>query len=334
MIDRQIKFARRVRSATQKGRAVKRRSYQGIELRIDRPQGFVQNGKDAAGNSWQRTFRVDYGYIPGTKGGDGDGIDVYVGHVENATLAYWVLQRRPDGGFDEYKLMLGFLDRRSAKAMWEAHTPAKFYGGMATTSMGVVKALLGVEPMAIHKARTDLLTAMTMAHESEEDAPPPAVTDRMAQLAADLVAKYPELAKRDVAAVAKAEDERRYVLGIVLEPDIVDAQGDTYDADTIERAAHIYLARFRNAGLMHNQLVNHLVELVESYVAPCDLTVGDRVIKQGTWLAGFVINDDELWAQVKSGALGGLSIGGVAQKVDPVTGEPIPPPPELARFSP
>jgi len=392
MIERQIKVAQRVRSALAKGRPVKRAKFQDIELRIDRPAGYVQQGKDAAGNKWERTFKVDYGYIPGTAGGDGDGVDVYLGPASNAPLAYWVIQRTAAGGFDEYKLMLGFLDRRSAKAMWEAHTPAKFYGGMTTTSMGVVKALLGVEPVAIHKARTDLMVALTKSEDRstasllleagppmewsgsvaqilgevrrkkieelwsalsaeqkamveqawnaymdtlyEEDEPTPApVRERMEQVAADLVAKYPELAKRDgLLSVEKASEEQRYVLGVVLTPDEVDAQGDTYDAPTVERAAHLYLAKFRNRGLQHQQLVNHYVDLVESYIAPCDITFGSRTVKAGTWLAAFVVHDDEIWQAVKRGELGGLSIGGVATKVDPATGEVIAPPPDMARL--
>jgi len=58
------------------------------------------------------------------------------------------------------------------------------------------------------------------------------------------------------------------------------------------------------------------VRPAESYLAPCDFTLGDGdnsydIIK-GTWLLGTRIVDDELWKQVKAGELGAYSIGGTA----------------------
>lgn len=338
-LQRVVKRAQREAGILKARQKVKRVAYQGIELRIDRPKGYTQTGKDAAGKEWSRTFKVDYGYIPRTKGGDGDGLDVYLGDDEDAQLAYWVSQRRPDGVFDEYKVMLGFTDRRSARAMWAAHTPEKFFGGIATTSMGMVKALLGIEPMSLHKCVGPMVfddptieirldgAALAKALEDARILPSATSTD-----AAEVLVQ--KRTARGVERVAKAEEEQRYVLGVMLEPDIVDSQGDTYDAATIERAAHLYLTKFRNAGLMHQQLVNNMVELVESYIAPMDLVFGDVTIPKGTWLAAYKIYDDEIWAAVKSGELTGLSIGGTARKVHPVTGEPIPPPPDQARYQP
>jgi hypothetical protein len=37
-------------------------------------------------------------------------------------------------------------------------------------------------------------------------------------------------------------------------------------------------------------------------------------MKAGTWLVGYYIPDDDLWAKAKRGELTGLSIGGFAQK--------------------
>ena len=66
-----------VRVAKSQVRLLKRRvaktvDFQGIAVKVDRPQGHVQRGKDAQGNSWERTYKVDYGYITGTQGGDGE----------------------------------------------------------------------------------------------------------------------------------------------------------------------------------------------------------------------------------------------------------------------
>jgi hypothetical protein len=48
------------------------------------------------------------------------------------------------------------------------------------------------------------------------------------------------------------EDERgAYVLGIVLEPERVDAQQDIYSAAEVREAAHRFMEEYRNLGLMH-----------------------------------------------------------------------------------
>ena len=110
--------------------------------------------------------------------------------------------------------------------------------------------------------------------------------------------------------------EERFVLGVVLEPETVDAQQDIYSADEVRAAAHRFMEEFQNIGLMHQGLINQQVKLLESYLAPVDFEVdGERVLK-GTWLLALRIVDDELWGEVKSGGLTGLSIGGTARRED------------------
>lgn len=49
--------------------------------------------------------------------------------------------------------------------------------------------------------------------------------------------------------VLKAEAPKRYTLGVVYEPDVVDLQGDFADAETIETAAHTFLAGLQQKAL-------------------------------------------------------------------------------------
>lgn len=126
-------------------------------------------------------------------------------------------------------------------------------------------------------------------------------------------------------------DEERYVLGIVLEPNDgkdgapldPDSQGDIYSKKAVREAAHRFMEEFRNVGLMHKVLVNGRVKILESFVVP-DGTGGfvikdpkgrEQKIREGAWLMGFRIQDDELWEQVKSDQLRGLSIGGSARRI-------------------
>lgn len=115
-------------------------------------------------------------------------------------------------------------------------------------------------------------------------------------------------------ASAPAADER-YILGIVLEPEVVDAQNDVYDAATIRAAAHGYMEKFATMKLMHaGEPIDDKVKILESYIAPVDFKVGDQVVKAGTWLMACKIVDDGLWSAAKKGELTGFSIGGSAMR--------------------
>ncbi|MBK8940962.1 MAG: hypothetical protein IPM79_25935 [Polyangiaceae bacterium] len=123
-------------------------------------------------------------------------------------------------------------------------------------------------------------------------------------------------------------NDERYVLGIVLEPEVVDAQGDIYSADEIRAAAHRFMEEFGGLGLMHRLRVNDQVKVLESYLAPTDFTVGELTVRKGTWMLAVRVLSDELWDRVKSGDLTGFSIGGSARRVPEPAPAPAPPPAE------
>jgi hypothetical protein len=122
--------------------------------------------------------------------------------------------------------------------------------------------------------------------------------------------KKPVQKDAGVSRIIKADE--RYVLGIILEPEAVDAQNDIYSVEEIRGAAHTFMEKFRTMGLMHKAGVNDKVKILESYVTPCDMEVEGVPLKAGTWLMGVRVLDDELWKMVKDGALTGFSIGGSA----------------------
>lgn len=140
-----------------------------------------------------------------------------------------------------------------------------------------------------------------------------------------------ETEKRDVRLlVSKAEGEERYVLGVVLEPSVVDAQKDTYTAEEIRKAAFGFLETHFRVGTQHGQIVGGVgedvrptsriadvadtskVRIVESYIAPVDFKVGAEEVRKGTWLLGVRVVDDAIWKAVKDGSFTGFSIGGSA----------------------
>ncbi len=133
----------------------------------------------------------------------------------------------------------------------------------------------------------------------------------------ELVAKREGEPFTRTCALLKGTDpaDERFVLGIVLEPEVVDAQGDIYSADEIRQAAHRFTEEFGGLGLMHRMRVNDQVKILESYLAPVDFDIAGVTVRKGTWLLGVHVISDELWGQVKEGALTGFSIGGTARKV-------------------
>ena len=81
----------------------------GFDIALENPKGSTRSGKDANGKEWSITMKHDYGYIRGTKGTDGDHIDVYLSDNPTAGNVYVVDQiDQQTGEFDEHKVMYGF----------------------------------------------------------------------------------------------------------------------------------------------------------------------------------------------------------------------------------
>lgn len=119
---------------------------------------------------------------------------------------------------------------------------------------------------------------------------------------------------------ADAPAEERYVFGVVLEPDVVDSQKDVYSAEEVRKAAHVFMESYAQLGQQHSAIVTGKLKILESYVAPCDFTVGTEVVKSGTWLLAIRVVDDALWTTVKAGGFTGFSIGGSAiRQPEPAT---------------
>lgn len=121
----------------------------------------------------------------------------------------------------------------------------------------------------------------------------------------------------EVAIVVKA-DEEQTVTGIVLQPEVVDAQGDIMSADVIRQAAYDFLSGFNRStklGLQHTTFPKGKLALVESYIAPNGIVLGAKTIKQGSWIITVKVLDAAVWKKVKEGKFAGFSIGGKAKVV-------------------
>ena len=98
-----------------------------FDVVIEQPRGSVRSGVDANGKAWETTMQNTYGYFGGTKGVDGDAIDVFLGNDLDGwdgITVFVVDQYNPDGSFDEHKVMLGFNSQEEAEASYFANYEA------------------------------------------------------------------------------------------------------------------------------------------------------------------------------------------------------------------
>lgn len=140
---------------------------------------------------------------------------------------------------------------------------------------------------------------------------------------------------RKVVPIAKVDSARQIVYGIVLDPYIVDSQGDWVPVLEVEKAAHRYLVKSRTIGDQHQKKAD--AELVESWLVPYptpedyrkaidgeshkvyQFKFGKSEVHSGAWVVGIHVISKRLWQEVQSGEKTGLSIGAVGERTRNVT---------------
>lgn len=96
----------------------RRLTWEGLDISIETEQGAERTAKDG---SWSVVMPHPYGEILGTKGADGDPLDITIGPNPQAPTVFVVDQIDPDSGkFDEHKSFQGFNSESEAKAAYEA----------------------------------------------------------------------------------------------------------------------------------------------------------------------------------------------------------------------
>ena len=111
--------------------------------------------------------------------------------------------------------------------------------------------------------------------------------------------------------VTKADDPQKLVYGVVYEPETEDAHGDYMDAETIEKAAHSFMEDYQQIDKQHD-FTTSAGKVVESYVAPVDMTIEDTTISKGTWVL-VTKATDEMWEDIQKGEFTGYSLAGTAE---------------------
>lgn len=123
--------------------------------------------------------------------------------------------------------------------------------------------------------------------------------------------------------INKEEAAQQLVYGLVYEPDVEDAHGDSMSADEIEKAAHSFMKDARNIDKQHDFNAG-VGEVVESYIAPADFTIGDETITKGSWVM-VTKASDEIWEDIRKGSITGYSMAGTAETIEKQSQKPAAP---------
>jgi hypothetical protein len=117
--------------------------------------------------------------------------------------------------------------------------------------------------------------------------------------------------------VKMSDFERGLVYGIVYSPNTQDSHGDWTTADEIEKAAHNFLPTAHSEWTNKNHGADDIpdVDVVESYIAPCDFTISGESVSKGSWVIVSRVNNADLKASIQKGEVTGYSLEGTARKL-------------------
>lgn len=102
---------------------------------------------------------------------------------------------------------------------------------------------------------------------------------------------------------------------VVMVPNEVDLHGDITTEEEVRKACHNFNKHSQTANLFHLVETNTF-EFIESYIAPTEFILGDKLVTKGTWLCTIQCLDEGLWQLIKSGDINGVSIGALASVED------------------
>lgn len=105
----------------------------GLDIRIENVRGSYREGVSPDGTAWRNRLAAHYGYFAGTRGADGDPVDVFVGPFPESE-SVWVINQRHVGrktSFDETKVMLGFHAEQQARDAY-MHSFDRGWTGLAS----------------------------------------------------------------------------------------------------------------------------------------------------------------------------------------------------------
>ena len=120
--------------------------FQGLPISIETPKGGTRRGVKDGETQWEvPNMPAAYGYIRGSKGADGEQVDVFIGDSVNSDRVFLIDQVDPDtSAFDEHKAVLGADNATQAAELYSGSFSdgkgMSRIGGMSGMSMAEFKA--------------------------------------------------------------------------------------------------------------------------------------------------------------------------------------------------
>lgn len=125
-------------------------TFAGMQVCVESPRGSVRTWVDTDGTPGSTTMKHDYGYVVGSRGTDGDSVDVYLGPNAEAQWVYVVHQNSKASDFTEYdedKVMLGFDSPNAARdAYLEQYDDPRFFGSMTMMTVDEFRLKIFAQP--------------------------------------------------------------------------------------------------------------------------------------------------------------------------------------------
>ena len=113
--------------------------------------------------------------------------------------------------------------------------------------------------------------------------------------------------------ILKVDDTTHYITGIVYEPLVEDSHGNFMTEEEIRKAAYWFAKNGDQVDIQHSFEAAAGISVVETYIAPCDMTVGETAVLKGTWIMTAEVENAEVWEKVQKGEVTGFSMGGVGK---------------------
>lgn len=114
----------------------------------------------------------------------------------------------------------------------------------------------------------------------------------------------------EVSVAKSLNEDKRLFTAVVLRPEVVDSHGDIYSEEVVEKACHDYVQYCMNQNLQHwLDVEKQDVSVVESYIAPADMILGEGEVYKGDWVMTVKVHNDDIWKMCKDGSFTGFSVG-------------------------
>jgi hypothetical protein len=124
-----------------------------------------------------------------------------------------------------------------------------------------------------------------------------------------------ETTKYTQSKLVKSDSEKRYTLDVVYEPFKKDTDDHWAGPEAIEEACWAFQKNLKLGEMHLNKNFEEIGEVVENYIAPVDMIVGEEIVKKGSWLIGCIWKP-EIFEKIKKGEYTGVSLEGVGLTVE------------------